>query len=142
MNSASLCSLAGRYDNPIPIRFLAPIDCLKIPAQKEKDHRCYRYTCIIQHRWTVPAITSYSCPLHTSPPPQGTLEHRVPTPPPLRVAKAGRNHLNEEITPLLPTGIGERYSQTISNQIKSLLSKVTLPTSATNTFFYSSGLFY
>jgi hypothetical protein len=27
------CSLAGQYDNPIPIRFLAPIDCLKIPAQ-------------------------------------------------------------------------------------------------------------
>ncbi len=25
-------SLAGRYDNPIPHRFLAPIDCLKIPA--------------------------------------------------------------------------------------------------------------
>jgi hypothetical protein len=32
MNSASLSSLAGRYDNPIPTRFLAPIDCLKIPA--------------------------------------------------------------------------------------------------------------
>jgi hypothetical protein len=32
MNSASLCSLAGRYDNPIPPRFLAPIDCLKIPT--------------------------------------------------------------------------------------------------------------
>ncbi len=32
MNSASLCSLAGRYDNPIPTRFLAPLDCLKIPA--------------------------------------------------------------------------------------------------------------
>jgi hypothetical protein len=32
MNSASLCSLAGPYDNPIPTRFLAPIDCLKIPA--------------------------------------------------------------------------------------------------------------
>ncbi len=31
MNSASLCSLAARYDNPIPSRFLAPIDCLKIP---------------------------------------------------------------------------------------------------------------
>ncbi len=29
--------------------------------------------------------------------------------------KAGRNHLNEEITPLLLTGIGERFSQTISN---------------------------
>ncbi len=25
-------SLAGRYDNPIPTRFLASIDCLKIPA--------------------------------------------------------------------------------------------------------------
>jgi hypothetical protein len=33
INSASLCSLAGRYDNPIPTRFLAPIECLKIPAQ-------------------------------------------------------------------------------------------------------------
>jgi hypothetical protein len=31
------------------------------------------------------------------------------------VAKAGRNHLKEEISPLLPTGIGEWYSQTISN---------------------------
>jgi hypothetical protein len=27
INSASLCSLAGRCDNPIPTRFLAPIDC-------------------------------------------------------------------------------------------------------------------
>jgi hypothetical protein len=33
MNSASLCSLAGRYENPIPPRCLAPIDFLKIPAQ-------------------------------------------------------------------------------------------------------------
>ncbi len=32
LNSASLCSLVSRYDNPIPTRFLAPIDCLKIPA--------------------------------------------------------------------------------------------------------------
>ncbi len=32
MNSASLCSLAGRYNNPIPTGFLAPIDCLKIPT--------------------------------------------------------------------------------------------------------------
>jgi hypothetical protein len=31
-NSARLCRLAGRYDNPIPNRFQAPIDCLKIPA--------------------------------------------------------------------------------------------------------------
>ncbi len=33
INSACLCSLAGRYDNPIPPRFLAPKDCLKFPAQ-------------------------------------------------------------------------------------------------------------
>jgi hypothetical protein len=26
------CSLTGRNDNPLPTRFLAPIDCLKIPA--------------------------------------------------------------------------------------------------------------
>jgi hypothetical protein len=34
MNSASLCSLAGRYENPFPPRCLAPIDFLKIPAQQ------------------------------------------------------------------------------------------------------------
>jgi len=35
--------------------------------------------------------------------------HRVPTPipPSSTQGKAGRNHLNEEITRLLPTGIGE-----------------------------------
>ncbi len=33
MNSASLCSPAGRYENPIPPRCLASIDFLKIPAQ-------------------------------------------------------------------------------------------------------------
>jgi hypothetical protein len=27
ITSASLCTLAGRYDNPIPTRLLAPIDC-------------------------------------------------------------------------------------------------------------------
>jgi hypothetical protein len=29
MNYASLCSLAGRYDNPIPTQCLAPIDFFK-----------------------------------------------------------------------------------------------------------------
>jgi hypothetical protein len=40
-----------------------------------------------------------------------SLEHRarIISPLPLRVAKTGRNHLNEEFTPLLPTGIGERF---------------------------------
>ena len=32
IDSGSLCSLAGRYDNPMPTRFLAPIDWSKIPA--------------------------------------------------------------------------------------------------------------
>jgi hypothetical protein len=34
MNSASLCGLEGQYDNPIPPRFLASIDSLKIPAHR------------------------------------------------------------------------------------------------------------
>jgi hypothetical protein len=29
-------SLAGRYDNPIPTRFLTRMDCSKIPALEEK----------------------------------------------------------------------------------------------------------
>jgi hypothetical protein len=47
--------------------------------------------------------------------------HRVPTPTPHPSSstrgKAGRNHFNEEITPLLSIWIGERYSQsqTMSN---------------------------
>ncbi len=41
MNSASLCSLAGRYNNPIPSRFLAPIDGLKMPAQYTRT-QCVR----------------------------------------------------------------------------------------------------
>jgi hypothetical protein len=38
--------------------------------------------------------------------------HRVPTntPPSSTRGKAGRNHLNEEINPLLPTRIGERIA--------------------------------
>ncbi len=32
-DSARLCSLTCRYDNPIPTRFLAAIDCSKIPEQ-------------------------------------------------------------------------------------------------------------
>jgi hypothetical protein len=35
----SVCILAGRYDNPISTRFLAPIDRLKIPAQSSPWNR-------------------------------------------------------------------------------------------------------
>jgi hypothetical protein len=37
MDSASLCSLAGRYNNPIPPRFLATIDFLKTPALASRN---------------------------------------------------------------------------------------------------------
>jgi hypothetical protein len=40
INSASLCSMAARYDNPIPTRCLAPIDFLKIPALHPPLIRC------------------------------------------------------------------------------------------------------
>jgi hypothetical protein len=39
----------------------------------------------------------------------------VDPPPPSTRGKAGRNHLNEDITPLLLSGIGERFRQTVSN---------------------------
>jgi len=44
------------------------------------------------------------------------IAHRAPTPPSSSTqGKAGRNHLNEEIIPLLPFGKDERFSQTIPN---------------------------
>ncbi len=55
-------------------------------------------------------------------------DYRPPPLPPLHVAKAGRNHLNEKITTLLPTGTGERYSQTMSNLgYAALLCRCELP---------------
>jgi hypothetical protein len=56
MNSASLCSLAGRYDNPIPTRFLALIDCLKSPALHDLQTRlASRVGWPIPH-WPLPAV--------------------------------------------------------------------------------------
>jgi hypothetical protein len=53
---------------------------------------------------------------------------RSPTLLPLPRGKAGRCHLLEKIIPLLPTGIGERFSQTISNLgHAALLSRCKLP---------------
>jgi hypothetical protein len=37
IDSASICSLTGRYNNPIPTWFLAPIDCSKISVQGPKS---------------------------------------------------------------------------------------------------------
>jgi hypothetical protein len=39
IDSACLCSLAGRYNNTIPTRFLASIDCSKISAYTVKKVR-------------------------------------------------------------------------------------------------------
>jgi hypothetical protein len=44
MNSASLCSLAGRDDNLLPPRFLAPIGSLKIPALESFGTETLRVT--------------------------------------------------------------------------------------------------
>jgi hypothetical protein len=44
--------------------------------------------------------------------PQGADPHLPPT---STRGKAGRNHLTVEITPLLPSGISERFRQTLSN---------------------------
>ncbi len=60
----------------------------------------------------------------------GGWDHRVmtPPPPPTNAEKAGRNHLSEENVHLLPAGIGERYSQTISNLCQvALLPRCELP---------------
>jgi hypothetical protein len=53
----------------------------------------------------------------------------MPTPPPLflHVATAGKNHLNEKITSLLPTGMGERYCQSISNLGHAALAPMRTP---------------
>jgi len=46
--SASLCSLAGRYDNPVSTLLLAHIDCLKIPVkyiqgyENSHENLCFR----------------------------------------------------------------------------------------------------
>ncbi len=60
MNSASLCSLAGRYESPIPPRCPAPTDCPKIPALH--SHLYHQFVSSRNcHAWT--------CPLPPPPPP-------------------------------------------------------------------------
>jgi hypothetical protein len=55
IDSASLCSLAGRYDNPI--RSLAPMDCSKIPEQlyrlywEEKNKNMNADVCTLHPHW-------------------------------------------------------------------------------------------
>ncbi len=53
----------------------------------------------------------YYIPWNSGYHPQGADSYHLP----LRLVKAGKTYLNEEITSLLPTGINKRHSQTISN---------------------------
>ncbi len=39
-----ICSLAGRYDNPIPTRLLAPIICSKLTTQNAYQKVCNKNT--------------------------------------------------------------------------------------------------
>jgi hypothetical protein len=70
-----------------------------------------------------PLICGFRC--GRAPDPQGA--DSLP-PPPSMCSEDRKNHLNEEITPLLPTGIGERFRQTISNlEHDALLRRYELP---------------
>ncbi len=66
MNSASLCSLAGRYDNPIPTRCPAPIDRLKIPILLTQGQRVLND---LKRNWLA-FSPSYSLASPPPPPPQ------------------------------------------------------------------------
>jgi hypothetical protein len=60
INTASLCCLAGRYDNPIPTRCLAPKDFLEIPVlvQVPVD------VLVISATWGQGALTTLCSTLH------------------------------------------------------------------------------
>ncbi len=51
IDSASLCSPAGRNDNPIPTRFLATIDCSEIPAQMSLFDSVYSFSLLVLILW-------------------------------------------------------------------------------------------
>ncbi len=81
-NSGRLCSLAGRYDKPIPKSFLAPIDCLKIPTLLTLN-----YSAQCTHIWapSAPCCTATGSPnisvtMSPSPSLQGNIWEIFPNP--------------------------------------------------------------
>ncbi len=46
--SHPVCNLAGRYENPIPTRFLAPIDFLKIPIVSSRGSILFKISLNLQ----------------------------------------------------------------------------------------------
>jgi hypothetical protein len=73
----------------------------------------------VSRRINTPKLSVYSICVYQSADRRAVLGGEVRSqgadshPPSSTLGKAGRNHLNKEITPLHPTGIGERFSQTI-----------------------------
>ncbi len=70
---ASLCSLAGRYDNPLPTRFIAHIECSKIPALSTAISSVHRGR-ILRKTWCMEPYTRDDLnlmPLSTLSPIQG-----------------------------------------------------------------------
>ncbi len=58
------CTLAGRYDNPIPTWFLAPIDCLKIPARVPRRREKADVRCDVFVSWA-PPVSSCLIKIHS-----------------------------------------------------------------------------
>jgi hypothetical protein len=70
MNSASLCSLAGRYDNPITPRFLVPIDAIVAlyycKSVRNKNLCLMSYVCLINvQRGAFAAKETQAVPRHS-----------------------------------------------------------------------------
>ncbi len=78
ISSASLYNLAGLYDKPISTRFLAPIDCLKIPAQESTAHVWAK------EYWMIYRGTGFLATYNLAPP------HPFPAPSP--ISKLDRRH--------------------------------------------------
>ena len=91
MNSASLCSLAGRYENPIPPRCLAPTDCPNISAlhsnlyhQFVSSRNCHAWTCPLPPPSPDPALLmafQYTCLFRRRGGGGGAGEKKIPSKP-------------------------------------------------------------
>ncbi len=108
----------------------------RTPVPPAKYHKMMypRYQRVFYVLWSARLSSRHTIWLHfppLSPPsPVGKLSPQAADWPPIprTRSEAGRNHLNEEIIPLLPTGIGEQYCKTISNlEHAALLHRCELP---------------
>jgi hypothetical protein len=84
---------------------------LRILQYKKLRRECLRQLFITRIATLCTLLKTLSVIIFSRPVPQGADPYLLP----LHVATSGKNHLYDEITPLLPTGKGERCNQTISN---------------------------